>query len=82
MKARLNVHSGQNEEKIKKFWSRETAIPLTQFGKTYIKPEGVGFRKNVLYNGTIRVEIFNKNLLHQVLAWIEKYQEYLRKKGC
>ena len=70
-KVYLNIHSGQDEAKIKKFWSRIIDLPVSQFGKSYIKKEGTGYRKNVLYNGTIKVEICNKDLLYKILGWIE-----------
>ena len=70
-KPHLNIHSGQDELQIKKFWSEITELPTQQFGKSYIKKEGTGHRKNILYKGTIKVEICNKNLLYRILGWIE-----------
>lgn len=67
----LNIHCGQDELQIKKFWSEITELPIQQFGKSYIKKEGTGHRKNILYKGTIKVEICNKNLLYRILGWIE-----------
>ena len=67
----LNIHSGQDEAKIKEFWSRVIGLPISQFGKSYIKKEGTGYRKNILYNGTIKVEICDKDLLYKILGWIE-----------
>lgn len=67
----LNIHSGQNESEIKRFWSSVIGLPVSQFGKSYIKKEGSGYRKNILYNGTIKIEICNKNLLHKILGWIK-----------
>jgi len=78
-KAYLNLHSGQDEKKVKKFWSKITKIPISQFGKTYIKPEGVGFKKNILYNGTIRIIICDKDLLYRILAWIATYKKVYKK---
>ena len=72
----LNIHSGQDEKKIRDLWSKVTKTPISQFGKTYIKPEGVGFKKNVLYNGTAKIVICNKNLLYKILGWIEGYKSY------
>ena len=46
------------------------SIPIPQFGKSYIKREGTGHRKNILYNGTIKIEVCDKNLLHKILGWI------------
>ncbi len=71
LKPYLNIHSGQDEAKIKQFWSRITGLPISQFGKSYIKKEGTGHRKNVLYNGTIKIEVCDKNLLYKILGWIE-----------
>jgi len=45
LKARLNIHADQNDAKIKRYWSKITGIPLENFGKSYIKPEGTGHRK-------------------------------------
>ena len=70
-RAYLNLHSGQDENRIKQYWSKITGLPLSQFGKSYIKKEGTGHRKNILYNGTIRISICNSNLLHRILAWVE-----------
>lgn len=70
-RASLHLHSGQNERQIKKYWSKITNIPIRLFGKSYIKKEGSGYRKNRLYNGTIKIRVCNSNLLHKILGWIE-----------
>lgn len=67
----LNLHSGQDETQIKKFWSNVINLPVSQFGKSYVKKEGTGHRKNILYNGTIKIEVCDKNLLYKILGWIE-----------
>ena len=53
----LNLHSGQDELAIKKYWSELTGIRLENFKKSFIKPEGSGYRKKILYNGTVRLRI-------------------------
>ena len=75
LKAHLHLHSGQNEKEIKRYWSKLTGVPENRFGKTYIKPEGTGHRRNRLYNGTIRISVYNKDLLYKVMAWIDQYQK-------
>ena len=77
LKAHLHLHSGQNEKEIRHYWSKLTGIPENKFGKTYIKPEGTGHRKNKLYNGTIRISVYNKDLLYKVMAWIDQYQKLI-----
>ena len=72
-KAYLHIHSGQDEQNMKQFWSSVTGIPLYQFGKSHIKKEGTGHKKNILYNGTIKINICDKNLLYKILGWIESF---------
>jgi hypothetical protein len=67
----LHLHSGQNEKQIKIYWSKITNIPISQFNKSYVKKEGSGYRKNRLYNGTIKIRVCDSNLLHKILGWIE-----------
>lgn len=70
-KVYLNIHSGQDDNQIKKFWSGVIKLPASQFGKSYIKKEGTGHRKNILYNGTIKIQVCNKDLLYKILGWIQ-----------
>ena len=70
-RTQLHLHSGQNENQIKKFWSKITGIPINQSHKSYIKKEGSGHRKNKLYNGTIRVSVSDSNLLHRIQGWTD-----------
>ena len=72
-RAQVHIHSGQNELEIKKFWSKITGIPFSKFQKTYVKEEGTGYRKNILYNGTLRVIICDSHLLRKILGWIEYF---------
>lgn len=71
----LNIHSGQNDSAIKAFWSEVTGVAVSQFGKSYVKREGTGHRKNILYNGTIRVTICNRDLFHRIQGWIEGFAQ-------
>ncbi len=75
-KAYLNIHSGQDDEWIKAFWADVTGLPLVQFGKSYVKREGTGHRKNILYRGTVKIQICNRNLLHTIHGWIEGFCEH------
>lgn len=71
LKARLNIYPQQNENQIKNFWSELTGIPTTNFGKSYVKPLSIGFKKNNLYYGTIRIEVPKSiNIKHRVFGWI------------
>lgn len=74
---RLHLHGGQDEQERKLFWSTVTGIPLSQFGKTYVKPEGTGHRKNRLYNGTASVTVRRSSRLVQLMmGWIDAVAEH------
>jgi hypothetical protein len=69
---RLHLHDGQDEDERREFWMSVTGLPIECFPKSFIKPEGSGHRKNVLYNGTALVRVRRSSeLLHRVKGWIE-----------
>lgn len=71
----LNIHSGQDDAVIKEFWSGVTGVPIPQFAKSYVKREGTGHRKNILYHGTAQIRICNRDLFHTIQGWIEGISE-------
>lgn len=72
-RASIFYHSGQDEIEIKKYWSKITKIPLEQFTKSIFKKEGTGHRKKILYYGTCKIRVNNKDLLCRILTWIEQF---------
>jgi len=71
LKAHLNIYPYQDENSIKLFWSQLTGIPLERFGKTFIKPESSGYKKNTLYYGTIKIRVpKGTNMRHRIFGWI------------
>lgn len=72
LKASLNIYPQQNDSDIKKFWSDLTGIPIKQFGKSYIKPLNKGYKKNILYYGTIKI-VMPKSVdaRYRVFGWIQ-----------
>lgn len=76
----LHLHDGQNEAERKAYWSSVTGIAPDAFRKTYIKREGTGHRKNILYNGTASVRIRRSGaLLDRILGWMDGYAQGLTK---
>lgn len=68
----LHLHNGQEETRRKNFWCQVTGLSIKQFRKSFIKPEGTGHRKNILYNGTAQVRVTRSvDSLHRVLGWID-----------
>ncbi len=77
----LHLHSGQNEQECKQFWSDATGLPLNRFKKCFIKQEGTGHRKHVLYNGTASVRVSaSTDLFHRVMEWIEAFEASLQQR--
>lgn len=68
----IYYHNGQIENEIKEYWSKVTGVPLTQFTGSILKKEGTGQRKKVLYMGTCKVRVCDKDLLYRILAWINQ----------
>ena len=72
----LHLHSGQDENKMKFYWSKITDVPLQNFCKSFVKPEGSGYRKNILYNGTVKLTVKRKGstyLLFKILGGINGF---------
>jgi len=75
IKAHLHIHVGDDDLKIKKYWSKITGIPLHNFGKSFIKSQGTGHRKNILPNGIMRIRVYGKgmeNLRHKIMTWVDE----------
>ncbi|OGH76810.1 MAG: hypothetical protein A2469_03295 [Candidatus Magasanikbacteria bacterium RIFOXYC2_FULL_40_16] len=68
-KIQLHIHELHNKIVLEKYWSKVTKIPLSQFYKTQIKPTSLQHRKNMLYNGTCSVRIYNRDLFRKINAW-------------
>ncbi|MGH2812527.1 MAG: hypothetical protein ACRDI1_07425 [Actinomycetota bacterium] len=68
----IHFHSGQDLDQLTEYWSEVTGIPRERFRKGFMKPEGTGHRKNVLYHGTVQIGLRRSgDLLHRVLGWID-----------
>jgi hypothetical protein len=68
----LYCYSNQDIEKLLKFWSKETKIPLKQFTKPYVRTD---FRPAMLDRmpyGMVHIRYADKKLLKTVMGWIEE----------
>ncbi len=50
-RARLNLHADNDEPAAREWWSEQVALPVEDFTKTFVKPDGTGHRKNHLPYG-------------------------------
>lgn len=71
-RAKINLHADNDEVAARIWWSKELDLPLTDFTKSFIKPDGTGHRKNHLERGVCLVRVRKSaNAFHATLAWIE-----------
>lgn len=76
----LNIHNGQDDKMIKSFWSDLLGIPLSSFGKSFVKPDGKRYKQNDLYWGTIKLSIpKSTDLRLEMLGWLEAILPDVRK---
>lgn len=68
----LYIHDDLNEEKVKKFWSKLTKIPLSQFTKSYIAENNKKRLRNKKHeNGIFRIKVSNANLHRKIMGWVD-----------
>ncbi len=74
-RARLNLHANNDELRARVWWANEIRIPLSDFTKTYVKPDGTGHRKNHLEHGVCTlIKRKSTNAYHTTMAWVEFLQ--------
>lgn len=77
-RAKINLHASNDEVAARRWWSEELMLPLDDFTKSFVKPDGTGHRKNHLDYGVCTVRLRkSSDALHRTLAWIEFLQEKL-----
>ncbi len=75
-RARLNLHADNDEPRARAWWSEQLDVPLEDFTKSYLKPDGTGHRKNHLPHGVCTlVKRRSTNALESTTAWIEFLQK-------
>lgn len=57
LKLQLQIHDGDNQEEVEKFWSKLTKIPRNRFTKTIIRPTGNKIGKS---KGTCKIRYSDK----------------------
>lgn len=69
----LYCYTNQDPEKLKKYWSNITKIPLNQFTKPYIRKDFLSEKSDKMKHGLIHIRYNDKKLLLQIQSWIEDY---------
>lgn len=68
IKIQLQIHNGDTQEDLERFWETETGIPRNQFNKTIIRPAGKKIGKS---KGTCKVRIHSKALHLELISLLE-----------
>lgn len=67
------IHDGLDIEVAKKYWSKITDIPLSQFHKTYIaknKTDSKKVRKNIHTHGVFSIKFSDAKTHRRLMGWI------------
>ena len=75
---RLFSHKLYAHERCEEQWSKEIAIPLSNFKKTIYKPTGLLVKKRPEYKGCLRVELGKTTNLRKMLFLQRMLLEYMR----
>jgi len=70
----LYAYSHCDLEKIKKYWSKITKIPLSQFTKPYIREGNLNITHRKLPFGLVHIRYNDKRLLKIIDCWINDYR--------
>lgn len=77
LKALIHMYPNQNEDNLKKFWSKITQIPRSRFYKSYLHSGSAGTYKNKSIYGTLALNYSDKRLLSMINFWIDEYKQKL-----
>ncbi len=68
IKVQLQIHEGDDQLELEKFWVGVTSIPITQFNKTIIRPTG---NKTGKSKGTCKIRVHDKELFLKLTDRLE-----------
>lgn len=79
-RAKLNVHANNDELRARQWWSEQLGIPMPDFTKSFVKPDGTGHRKNHLPHGVcVAIKRRSTDAYHTTISWVEFLQERFEK---
>ncbi len=71
----LYGYGSHNIENLKKYWSKITNIPLSQFTKPYVRRGNSNLSNRKLIYGVVHIRYNDKRLLNVIKNWIEDYSK-------
>lgn len=72
LKLQLQIHEGDDQEKLEVYWSRITEIPGERFTKTFVRPMGNKIGKSM---GTCKIRYSNKQAYLKIHFLLQKILE-------
>ena len=69
IRGQIQIHEGDNQKDIEKYWTKAVNIPISQLNKTIIRKKGNKPGKN---KGTFKLRIYNKALYIKLQALLDK----------
>ncbi len=78
IRARLFLYPDLDKNKVKRFWSQNLDIPISQFHKTMILNSRARITKNKLLHGTCGVLVNSKDVRTTVETWIDCFVKNLK----
>lgn len=76
LKANIHLHEYHIEKKQKKFWSKITGIPSSQFNKSYLKPH-TKKRVRENYPGCVRICYYSADTARRIKALYSSLIKYI-----
>src|SRR3989338_5205036 len=73
LRIKLYCYGNQNSDLLKKYWSKNTDIPLSQFIKPYVKKDFKEDKIDKMKYGLIHIRYSDKKLFLKIKEWTEEY---------
>lgn len=68
----LYCYANQNQEVLKRFWSKTTGIPLSRFTKPYVRKDFRPEKSGKMPHGLVHIRYADKKLYMQLERWHEE----------
>jgi len=78
LESKTQHHANNEELGSRQWWAAQLDVPVNDFTKSYIKPDGTGHRTNYLPHGVCQLtKRKSSNGYYTAMAWIEFLQATL-----
>jgi hypothetical protein len=74
LKLQLQIHDGDDQSALEKYWSTVAAVPLSRFYKTIVRPKGNKAGRN---RGTCKIRYCDKKTYLHLSAYLKDVLSYI-----